>query len=275
MKWTCRIAGIAAAILLVYFAANFRTLYERVRLDRSYPALSRYEFERTPKIAIVGSSMSFRMYEGYFRTPLRNLSIGGGSPSTALAIMASYRSIPDLILVETNILSRPIEQNLIDAFGSNPSEPYQWFKPARAFISWVYCWFKYKSEADNVSRLPLLRPQTYDITENVKATLAEYTGKDWAGIMRPRMHELAELIRELERRGCRVLLFELPSPPELRDHEYVRVARTLAEQAFQDEHHWLRLSDKELRWVDASHMDERSAILVAHQIDQYLARQAK
>jgi len=58
-KWGIRLAGVAIAVFLILVATNFRTLYERVRLDRAYPALSRYEFERTPSIAIVGSSMSF------------------------------------------------------------------------------------------------------------------------------------------------------------------------------------------------------------------------
>jgi len=271
MKWLVRLAGIAAAVFVIYFVANLSSLYARVKLDRSYPALSRYAFERTPRIAIVGSSMSFRLYEGYFGTSLRNLSIGGGSASTGLAIIASYTSIPDLILVETNILSRPIEPDLVAAFGSNTSEPYQWFRPARAVISWVYRWVKYKSEAENVKRLPLLRPETYDIVQNVNATIAEYAGKNWDAIMRPHMRELAAQVQELERRGCKVLLFELPAVPQLRDNEYVRVARQIAKEAFPDEVRWLEISDQELRWVDASHFDERSAILVARQIDKYLA----
>jgi len=53
---------------------------------------------------------------------------------------------------------------LVDAFGADPSEPYQWFKTARAVISLIYYWIKYKSEADNVRSLPLLRPETYDIS---------------------------------------------------------------------------------------------------------------
>jgi hypothetical protein len=270
-KWATRLAGVAAVFFLVFFAANFRPLYERVRLDRSYPALSRYEFERTPSIAIVGSSMSFRIYEGYFETPLRNISIGGGSPATGLAIVASYQSIPNLILVETNILSRPIEQNLVDAFGANPSEPYQWFKPARAVISWIYCRIKYKSEAEDVRRLPLLRPETYDIRENVNATIAAFAGKDWDAIMRPHTRELAELVQGLERRGSKVLLFEQPFPPGIRNDSYVRTAHRLAREAFPDDSRWLPISDEELRWVDANHMDERSAILVARQIDSHLA----
>lgn len=263
--------GLGVVGFLIYFLANIAHLYERVRLDRSYPALSRYVFERTPDIAIVGSSMSFRVYEGYFSTPLRNLSIGGGSPATGLAIVASYRALPKLLLVETNILSRRIEHNLVDAFGNNPAEPYQWFKPARAVISWAYYYIKYKSEAENVKRLPQLPPATHDIRENVNATVAEYAGKDWEAIMRPHMREFAMLVGELERRGCRVLLFELPTVPELRDNSYVRAAHRLAHEAFPDENRWLTISDEELRWVDSSHMDERSAILVARQIDHYLA----
>jgi hypothetical protein len=271
MRWLVRLAGIAAAVFAVYFVANFSSLYERVKLDRSFPTLSRYAFERTPRIAMVGSSMSFRIYEGYFSTPLRNLSIGGGSPATGLAIVGSYQSLPELILVETNILSRPIEQNLVDAFGSNTSEPYQWFRPARAVISWIYRWTKYKSEAENVKQLPLLRPETYDIEQNVNATIEEYAGKNWDAIMRPHMRELATQVQELERRGCKVLLFELPTAPQLRDNEYVRVARKLTKEAFPEEVRWLEISDQELRWVDASHFDERSAILVARQIDRHLA----
>ncbi|MBI5320778.1 hypothetical protein [Bradyrhizobium sp.] len=274
LKWPLRLAGIALAIFLAYFAVNFSSLYARVKLDRSYPALSRYAFERTPDVAIVGSSMSFRMYEGYFSTPLRNISIGGGSAATGLAIVASYRSLPKLILVETNILSRRIEQNLVDAFGDNPSEPYQWFKPIRAVISWVYYYVKYSSEVEKVTRLPLLPPSTYDIRDNVNATIAEFAGKDWDVIMRPQMRELSDLVGELERRGCRVVLFELPVVPELRNNAYFRVAHRLARDAFPEEGRWLQISDKELRWVDSSHFDERSAILVARQFDHFLAGQS-
>ena len=274
-KWVFRLVGTAAVIFIIYFAANFSSLYARVKLDRSYPALSRYVFERTPDIAIVGSSLAYRIYEGYFNTPLRNISVGGGSPATGLAIVASYPTIPKLILVETNILSRPIDQNLIDAFGSNPSSPYRWFRPMRAVISWAYYWIKYKSEAENVRRLLLLPPENYDITADMDAMIAAYAGKDWDAIMRPHMRELAGQIYDLERRGTKVLLFELPSPPELRDDNFVRTARRLAKDAFPDDRRWVPLSEEELRWDNTSHMDPRSAILVARQIDRYLSAEMK
>jgi hypothetical protein len=86
---------------MMWFLTALPSLYARVKLDRSFPALSRYEFEATPEIILVGSSMTFRLYEGYFlKTRLRNIAIGGGSPLNGLAIIASYGDVPRLILVE-------------------------------------------------------------------------------------------------------------------------------------------------------------------------------
>jgi hypothetical protein len=267
-----RLATIAAALFLIYFGMNAGSLYERVRLDRSFPALSRYAFERTPRIAIVGSSMSFRIYEGYFDTPLRNLSIGGGSSATGLAIISGFRPVPPIIIVETNILSRPVDQNLVEAFGDNPSEPYKWFRPARAAISWIYYWIKYQPQHEMAQRLLASPATTYDISENVAATIAEYKGKDWQAIMRPNVEALERLVSDLERRGARIFLLEMPSPPELRANEYVVTASKLARQVFPNPKQWIEVMDSDLRWVDASHLDERSAALVAHQLDSQLTR---
>jgi hypothetical protein len=273
VKWLIRAAVAALTLFLIYFVSNFPSLYERVKLDRSFPALSRYAFERTPQGVLIGSSMSFRLYEGYFKTPLRNLSIGGGSPATSLSIISSYRSLPKIIMVETNILSRPIDRALVNAFGNNPSEPFKWFRPARAVISWAYYWIKFQSEAQNVLLLPRRQPATYDISQSVNDTIKEYNGRDWVQIMRPNVEELKRLVAALEDRGCHIVLFELPSAPGVRETEYVKAAHILAKESFPGAEKWLAISDdrSELRWIDASHMDERSAIIVAQQIDRYLA----
>jgi len=277
VKSLIRSVVAAITVFLIYFASNSFSLYERVKLDRSFPPLSRYAFERTPQVVLVGSSMSFRLYEGYFKTPLRNLSIGGGSPATGLSIISSYSSLPKIILVETNILSRPIDRALVEAFGSNPSEPFKWFRPARAVISWAYYWIKFQSEAQNVLLLPRRQPATYDISQSVNDTIKEYNGRDWVQIMRPNVEELKRLVAALEGRGCHIVLFELPSAPGIRETEYVKAAHILAKESFSGAEKWLAISDdrSELRWVDASHMDERSAIIVARQIDRFLALVAR
>jgi hypothetical protein len=273
VKRVARALLIAAAMFGVYFLVNIPSLYARVKLDRSFPALSRYEFERTPDIVLVGSSMTYRLYEGYFRTPLRNIAIGGGSPITGLAIVASYQSLPRLIVVETNIMSRSLDRALVEQFGADPVEPYKWFRPARALISRIYTWAKYRSEAENVERLPKQEPAEYDISGSVADAFEEYHRPDWQYAMRPNVDELKRLVAMLERRGCRLLMVEMPAPPEIENTPYAAAARALTHEAFPDESKWLTISDerRQLRWLDASHLDERSAIIVADQIDNAIA----
>lgn len=262
-----RIVAICALVFGAYFLANIPELYSRVRLDRQFVALSRYQFERTPAVAIVGSSMSFRLREGYFGVPVRNLSIGGGSPITGLAIIASYQALPKLILVETNIMSRPLDAALVEQFGKNSREPYQWFKLARAAISALYFWSKFQSETENVARLPRLKPTDYDIKQSVADAYRENHRPDWEKLMRPNVDQLKRLADILTARGCKVLLFEMPSP--VQDTPYAKIARTLAHEAFSNPAQWITIQDSthQLRWLDASHMDERSAIITASQIE--------
>jgi hypothetical protein len=218
-------------------------------------------------VAIVGSSMAFRLYEPYFRTPLRNLSIGGGSPLTGLAIMGSYKTLPKLILVETNIMSRPIDAALVEQFGDNPSELYAWFKPARALISLAYYWLK--DGPENTERLLRLPPAEYDISRSISDSAAEYA-QDWTERMKPNVEHLERLVEGLRQRGCKIVFFEMPSPPGISESRFTRTARRLTHAAFPEG--WIEIpGDEQLRWVDASHLDERSAIRVAKGIDRFLS----
>ena len=67
---------------------------------------------------------------------------------------------------------------------------------------------------------------------------------------------------------------ELPYPGNLNNSHFAQTARSLAHKAFPDRDKWPDIDYHlpELRWVDASHMDERSAIIVAQGIDGFLGR---
>jgi len=270
-------AWVVSALLMLgftWFFLELPALYARVKLDRSFPALSRYEFEPTPEVVLVGSSMTYRLYEGYFQERLRNLAIGGGSPLTGLAIVASYQSIPRLILVETNIMSRGVDDTLVEQFGKYDAEPYRWFRPVRAFISWVYYWIKSKSEADNVEQLPKQQPFDHDISASVAAALEEYNSTKLDDAMVRNAETLKRLVANLEGRGCQVLFYELPYPDRLGDTHYAVTARSLVHAAFPAPQAWptLDFREHELRWVDAAHIDERSAIIVAREFDKLARR---
>jgi hypothetical protein len=262
---------VFACSFMAWLALTLPSLYARVKLDRSFPALSRYEFERTPDVALAGSSMTFRIKEGYFlKTRPRNIAIGGGSPLTGLAIIASYPTVPRLVLVEINLIFRAVDGTLLEQFGKNDAAPYWWFRPARAIISWVYYWIKYQSEAEKVDRLPKSQPSEHDISASVADSLAQYNSAAWDEASVQNTETLKQLVTNLEGRGCHVLFYELPYPDGIGNAHYALTARSLVHAAFPDPKRWpkLDLQVPQLRWVDAAHLDERSAIIVAQEIQR-------
>jgi hypothetical protein len=265
-------AGTMLLIGLTGFLVELPSLYARVKLDRSFPALSRYVFERTPAVVLIGSSMTYRVREEYFRVPVRNIAISGGSPLTGLAIVGSYDSIPHLAMVEANIMARPTEIELIEQFGKNDAAPHQWFRPFRSVISLVYYWIKTDSVADDVAKLPQLPPSDYDIAASVESAAMEYSGTNLDEAIAKNVLAIKPMVEDLERRGCRVAFFELPYPGQLGDYHYAVLTRTLMHAAFPDPKHWPELDfhRSELRFVDSAHMDERSAIIVAKEIERYI-----
>jgi hypothetical protein len=272
---TARLALIAVAIVVIAATApvllHFSALYARVYEDRRFPALSRYALEPTPNILLVGSSMTSRLYEGYFKTPLRNIATSGGSPLTGLAIVASYPSLPRVVLVEMNVMSRKVERDLVEHFGKNDAAPYRWFRPYRAVISWVYYWLKLRSE--NVTALINSAATDYDISAVLHEAASEFASTGTDEPMVENTRTMKQLVSALENRGCKVYFYELPYPGNIGDSHFAITARTLMHDAFPDPRQWPQLDyhRSELRWVDAAHMDERSAAIVAREMDRVLA----
>ena len=259
------IVGLITPVLL-----NFSNLYARIYDDRRFPALSRYALEPIPDIALVGSSMTARIHEGYFKTRLRNISTSGGSPLTGLAILASYPSLPRVVLVETNMMSRTAESELVELFGKNDAAAFQWFRPYRTAISFVYYWLKYRS--DDVAGLRNSAPVSYDISISLHQAEAEYARPVADEAMAENTQAMKRVVSILEIRGCKVYFYELPYPENLGNSHFAVTARTLTHAAFPDPKLWPKFMYplQELRWVDAAHMDERSAAIVAQEMDKVL-----
>jgi hypothetical protein len=86
---------------------------------------------------------------------------------------------------------------------------------------------------------------------------------------------MKQLVSAIQNRGSKVYFFELPYPDKLGESHFAVTARTLMHEAFPDPTQWPRFDYHlpELRWVDASHMDERSAATVAREMDGFFKRQ--
>jgi hypothetical protein len=84
---------------------------------------------------------------------------------------------------------------------------------------------------------------------------------------------IKQLIPEIERRGSRVLLFELPCSTQLEGSRSAKITREIVHTAFSDPGRWLHIeyARAELRWADGVHLDERSAAIVTQSFDKALS----
>src|SRR6202035_638968 len=115
VRWLAKCAVSAAVLLLACGLAtgwfgNSLQLPSTTPRDGTLITLNRYAREPIPDVVLVGSSLTFRLKEEYFATSsLRNLALAGGSPVTGLEIVANQPRLPRIVLVEANVLSRPVD----------------------------------------------------------------------------------------------------------------------------------------------------------------------
>jgi hypothetical protein len=81
------------------------------------------------------------------------------------------------------------------------------------------------------------------------------------------------LIPAIERKGSRVLFFELPCSAQLEGSRSAKVTHEIIHAAFPEPGQWLHIEyvRAELRWADGVHLDERSAVIVTQSIDKALS----
>ena len=82
------------------------------------------------------------------------------------------------------------------------------------------------------------------------------------------------MVDQLQQRGAEVVLFELPYAAPIAASKYVRDARTVIQDAFgtgEDLKLNLKYPYQELRWDDGAHLDERSAVVIAQELERALS----
>jgi hypothetical protein len=281
VKWFIR-CGLGAAVLLLACAGatawfgNGLKLPTTTTRNGSLITLNRYAQEPIPDVILVGSSLAFRLSEPYFSTPrLRNLALAGGSPITGLEIVAARSQFPKLILVEANVLSRPADTSLVnsrfDAGGS------VFLRPIRAAIAaaenWRHAPESFASISASLDRMVNAPPDDYDNRQFLKLAVQAADAEDPEPVTQTNVQAIKRLAASIEQRGSKLLLFQLPYPKELETARYATVTRKIVQEAFPEPDRWLRIdvARDELRWPDGSHLDERSAVLVARAIDRAIA----
>jgi hypothetical protein len=282
VRWLTK-CGVAAAIVL--FVCGFATarfggglqLPATTTRDGTLITLSRYLREPVPDIVLTGSSITFRLKEEYFATPgVRNLALAGGSPVTGLEIVANQPGVPGIILVEANVLGRPVDAALIERYARGDTEPL-FFRPMRAAVAAYeqrrHAPLTYQQVGPELRRLMAQPPSAFDNRIYVDRAVQQFNAEDPTDAARSNAKRIGELIRMLEPRGARVFLFELPYAEPIEGSRAAAITREIIHAAFPDSKRWLSIEVNrgELRWADGVHLDERSAVIVTQALERALA----
>ena len=286
ISWLLKCALMAAAVLIAdrVAAVAIGTRLQQpaaTTRDGSLIMLNRYVQEPVPEVVLVGSSVAWRLKEDYFPPGrFRNLALAGGSPLTGLEIVAKQPRLPKMVLIETNVLSRPADRALVERFtGREHSDAF--LRPVRTAIAAYESWNHAPSDPARartaLEGLLSQPPSNFDNRIYVERAVKEMNAVDSAMAVRANVVLLRQLIAEIERRGGRALLIAIPQAPQVRKTRAARVTRKIVQEAFPDPNAWLPIDppEGELRWADGVHLDERSALIVARSIGQALAARGR
>lgn len=286
LSWLVRCATIAVALLLAcgLATARFGSALQQPAVttrDGSLVTLNRYVREPIPDIVLVGSSVTWRLKEEYYSLPgVRNLAVAGGSPVTSLEIVAKQPSLPKIILIETNVLSRKADTSLIDRFSGGARAEALLLRPVRTAVAAYETWnhappdpVQARAERDRLLSQP---PSAFDNKRYLDRALEQMNEEDPTVQARANVARIRQLIDDLERRGARVFLVHVPFAPEIEASRWVRMTREIVHEAFPDPALWLPIDPpmSELRWADGVHLDERSALIVVRAIESAMAKRS-
>jgi hypothetical protein len=116
-------------------------------------------------------------------------------------------------------------------------------------------------------------PDDFDNRVYADRALQQFNAEDPTDATRLNAKRIEGLIRTVEQRGARVLLFELPYAESIEGSRFAATTRETIHAAFPDSKRWLpvEVDRSELRWADGIHLDERSAVIVTQAMERALA----
>lgn len=282
VRWLLKCGAGAAVVLAACGLATARfgsdlQMPATTTRDGTLITLSRYVREPVPDVVLVGSSLTFRLKEEYFSaTRLRNLALAGGSPVTGLEIVANQPRLPKLILVEANVLNRQTDAELVERYSRGETEPL-FFRPVRAAVAAYeqqrHAPLTHEAVAPGLRKLIAQPPSDFDNKVYLDRARQQFDTEDPTVVARSNAARIEPLIRTMEQRGARVVLFEVPYSEPIEQSRFAVATREIIHAAFPDSARWLSVdvNRAELRWMDGVHLDERSAVMVAQALERAMA----
>ena len=279
--WLCKF-GAAFAVSLAICCIVPRIFdnipsFPLINSERGHVRILNHYFQSpTPTIALAGSSLTERLKENYFeRRDIRNVGLGGGSPLTGLTVLAeTTRKRPPIIAIETNIMLRGIDRELVREF-HDVDQPIAAFAPLRSLLAFYQMRLDGPPPAfdpkrcEDVFRTP--PSQSLIKMDDTASVTAVFDSSALDDQIQSDVATLKALVARLEAEGIKVYLYQLPTLAALERTRYVRTTRLALADAF-DGARWLQLDypTAEMRWDDSIHFNDRSAIILACALERAL-----
>jgi hypothetical protein len=279
LKWLAKVAITSVVALTLCLAApRFFPAIPDVQpftsTDQATDAIIRYRSSPVHDVVLAGSSLTYRLKEEYFDGGnVRNAALPGDSPVTGLRIIAGSTMLPKVAAVETNILSRSVNEALLAKYEFESDSPRVGFRPVRAAVAASIEFSRRQATSDPASILAS-PPLSHLSSDEVRRQRELWDKDDFQNKMVTVALALKQNIEQLETRGVRVYLFHLPYMQELENSKYAEDARRALGEVFgANDRRWLdvRYPVAELRWSDGTHLDQRSAVMVAHSLQRAIA----
>lgn len=260
-------------------------IYAPARLtasDANLAALVKYAVANDKNVAWVGSSLTMALSERYFSIPgSYNLGLGGGSPVTGLRVLEKMQQLPKVVIIETNVLDRPVDQDLV-------ARP--WHVISNPIVAVVADFYRPLRLVPGAISFPSAR-----VLREAKARRSSLLGEpsQYRGLNGPAREELDRLRRRplnralvqsnvaeinriaalLESRGTRVLYVNMPYAPEFDELAYnARAKEAISGRERYDCARCIDLQHvlpiAELGWTDGQHVDERTSLLVIDAVER-------
>ncbi len=282
--WVLKLATTCALLLACCWVAprlfkNLPQFPPTTTDEEQFVNLNRYFQLPVADVALVGSSLTFRLKEQYFEEGnVRNVALSGGSSLTGLAVIdAAQARRPRIIAVETNILTRGIDDNLFQKFKYS-GRADDMLRPLRTLAAFYQTRvFRDQPAFDAEKRRGVLSAPAvaYDNAKSIKQILLEWNKPIYEDAITRDAKALKALIERLEASGITVYLYELPMAPAVDESGYVKTTRATLERVFGPvNNRWLRLvyPADELRWDDGAHLDDRSAIIISSSLEKAIVK---
>lgn len=213
------VAAVAALSFAAYAAfvqfAPFTVPGVQNQIDTNMMRAQNFLAGHAPTI-LVGSSLTYRLPPALLGTEVANIGMVGGSSLTGLAIVDGSGLRPKLVLVETNLLERPLDRTAVQAQLRFPERFLRrhlrvfrtGYDPANLLWRGLARLTHQDPDAEAVLT-PQAAHQFYIDQQKFKSHPPEAVGFEH------NLKRTADLVASLQARGIRVGFFEMPIDPGL------------------------------------------------------------